>query len=326
MANKIRDSRLFWLIKNICCLVRCDVYKEIETLKYHQEHFMDNDGKIYLNHLRWKIVNHFTVNPELRGDYDSEINHIKNTDDLVFPYKKIKTISEPVIAGMDSVLNMPFVVHRGKRLYFPSQMTVKNAIGAYLNYIENECILGGGYREKEPHKYESEKVKVEDGDVLLDIGCAEALFALEHIDKIKKAYLIESNPYWTDALNATFKPYADKVEIVKKYISDKDTEDSICLESLLKNEKTANVFIKMDIEGYEHLVIKSSFKFLSGIKNVKIACCTYHRSNDFDEISTLLKDNRFRIEASDGYMIFPFGDELKPPYFRKGILRAKNNP
>ena len=81
----------------------------------------------------------------------------------------------------------------------------------------------------------------------------------------------------------------------------------------------------MDIEGYEHLVIKSSVKFLSGTKNVKIACCTYHRSSDFDEISTMLKDNGFSIEASDGYMIFPLGDELKPPYFRKGILRAKNN-
>lgn len=320
----IRNSRLFWLIKNICCLVRCDIYKEIETLKYKQDNFADNDGRVYLNILRRKIVGYYMVNPELQGEYSRELNHIKNSDDLIFPYKKIKSMDAPV-AAMDSEVNMPYVIHNGKRLYFPSQIKLEQAKYLYRNYIENECILGGCYREKEPHKYESESVKVADGDLLLDIGCAEALFTLEHIEKIKKAYLVESDPYWADALNATFKPYADKVTIVQKYISDKDTEESTTLETLLKNEVTDNIFIKMDIEGCEHLVIKSSVKFLASIKNAKIACCTYHRGNDFNEISALLKGNGFSIEASDGYMIFPLGDELRPPYFRKGVLRAKNN-
>jgi hypothetical protein len=317
----LHNSRLFWLIKNICCLVRCDIYKEIETLKYNQEH----DELIYLSLLRRKILGYFMVNPELQGEYSSEINHIKTTSDLIFPYKKLKTIGDPM-ARMDFEINMPYVLHNGKRLYFPTQVKTEQASNLYRNFIENECILGGGYREKEPHKYESDTIKVEDGDVLLDIGCAEALFTLEHIEKIKKAYLVESDPYWADALKTTFKPYADKVTIVKKFISDKDTEESITLETLLKNEKTDNVFIKMDIEGYEHLVIKSSIKFLAGKKNAKIACCTYHRHSDFNEISAVLKENGFSVEASDGYMIFPFGGELQPPYFRKGVLRAKSNP
>lgn len=316
----LRNSRLFWLIKNICCLVRCDIYKEIETLKYNQEH----DELIYLGLLRRKIIGYFMVNPELQDEYSREINHIKTTDDLIFPYKKIKTIAAPV-ANMDLENNMPYVLHNGKRLYFPAQVKLEHAVSLYRNFIENECILGGGYREKEPHKYESDTIKVEDGDVLLDIGCAEALFTLEHIEKIKKAYLVESDPYWADALNATFKPYADKVTIVKKFISDKDTEESITLETLLRNEKADNVFVKMDIEGYEHLVIKSGVEYLAGKKNAKIACCTYHRHNDFNEISAVLKANGFSVEASDGYMIFPLGDELQPPYFRKGVLRAKSN-
>lgn len=322
MTNKIRNSRLFWLIKNICCLVRCDIYKEIETLKYKQVHFADDDGRVYMNHLRRKIIGYYMVNPELSGDYNNEIIHIKKTNDLIFPYKKIKTI-EHVSAGMDSDLRMPYVIHNGKRLYFPSQMTVENIAGIYRNYIENECILGGGYREKEPHKYESEHIKVEDGDVLLDIGCAEALFALDHIEKVKKVYLIESDPYWVDALNATFKPYASKVSIVRKYISDKDTDNSITLKTLLQNDESDSLFIKMDIEGYERMVIDSSIKFLAGKKKVKIVCCTYHRANDFTELSDLLTSNGFRTEASDGYMIFPFGGELQPPYFRKGVLRAE---
>lgn len=39
--------------------------------------------------------------------------------------------------------------------------------------------------------------------------------------------------------------------------------------------------------------------------------------------NALLTSNGFRTEASDGYMIFPFGGELLPPYFRKGVLRAE---
>ena len=262
------------------------------------------------------------VNPELQGEYSSEIKHIKNTDDLIFPYKKNKTIEDPV-AEIDLEVNMPYVIHNGKRLYFPTQVKIEHAINLYRNFIENECILGGGYREKEPHKYESSTIKVDEGDVLLDIGCAEALFTLEHIEKVKRAYLVESDSYWADALNATFRPYADKVTIIKKFISDKDTKESITLETLLKNENTNNIFIKMDIEGYEHLVIRSSVEFLASKKNVEIVCCTYHRDNDFNEISAVLRDNGFSVEASDGYMIFPFGGELQPPYFRKGVLRAE---
>lgn len=315
----IRNSRIFWLIKNLCCLVRCDIYKEIETLKYKQNHFADK----YYALFKCKISGYYMVNPELQGKYSKEINHIMTSDDLIFPYSKIKTIEKPILAEMDTRLNMPYVIHNGKRLYFPSQMTVDNAVSVYRNYIENECILGGRYREKEPHRYESESVKVEKDDILFDIGCAEALFALEHIEAIKKVYLIESNAYWADALNATFKPYADKVIFVKKILSDKDTDNTISLETLLKNEESDNYFIKMDIEGYEHIVIKSSIKYLTNVRNMKIACCTYHRHNDFDELSMILQQNGFYVEASDGYMIYPFGDELQPPYFRKGVLRAK---
>ncbi|MBR4620615.1 MAG: FkbM family methyltransferase [Salinivirgaceae bacterium] len=292
-------------------------------MKYQQQKITtDSDGLIYMGILKRKIIEYYMVNPELPGDFSNEISHIKNTNDLIFPYKKTKTI-EHVSAGIDSDLQMPYVIHNGKKLYFPAQMTIDNAIGTYRNYIENENILGGGYREKEPHKYESEQIKVEDGDVLLDIGCAEALFALDHIEKVKKVYLIESDPYWIDALNATFKPYADKVTIVRKYISDKDTENSVTLKTLLQNDESDSLYIKMDIEGYERMVLDSSIKFLAGKKKVKMACCTYHRAKDFDELSALLASNGFRTEASDGYMIFPFGGELQPPYFRKGVLRAE---
>ncbi len=324
MLNKIRNTRLFWFIKNICCLFRCDIYKELTEINYKQEHYLEkHHWDIYYSVLKQRILGYFSFNPEHACHYQKEIEFLKHNDELIFPYSPIKKL-ENIDSGIDNETKLPFIVHQGKRLFFPTNMSAPFAKTLYKNFIETECILGGGYREKAPHQYESENVHISDGDILLDIGCAEALFALDHIEKVKKVYLIESDSYWTDALKATFKPYADKVVFVNKLISDTDSENTTTLLSLLKDDINESIFIKMDIEGYEQMVLKSSIDFLKSITNIKIACCTYHRQNDFDEISELLNNNGFKIEASDGYMIFPQG-EINPPYFRKGIIRSQKS-
>ena len=61
-----------------------------------------------------------------------------------------------------------------------------------------------------------------DSDVLADFGAAEGNFTLAVIDRIKKAYLFEYDPEWIEALRLTFKPWQDKVEIVPKFVSDKN--------------------------------------------------------------------------------------------------------
>lgn len=321
MLNKIRNTRLFWFIKNICCLFRCDIYKELAEIKQQHNIIVRNDfWEIHLGLLKRQLTSYYSYNPDKAKEYLKELEYIQRGQDLVFPYPPIKKINN-IKSGMDNITGMSFIIHKSKRLFFPNETTTLSAQNSYKYLIETECILGGGYREKAPHQYESENVHISDNDILLDIGCAEALFALDHIEKVKKVYLIESDPYWADALKATFKPYADKVVFVNKLISDTDSENTITLSSLLKNDTNESIFLKMDIEGYEQMVLKSSIDFLKSINKIKIACCTYHRQNDFDEISDLFNENGFWTEASDGYIIFPQG-EVNPPFFRKGLLRA----
>lgn len=138
----------------------------------------------------------------------------------------------------------------------------------------------------------------------------------------RKAYIIESDTLWVESLKNTFAEYKDKVVIVQTLVSDRDTSTTKTLSSILKSEKAENLFIKMDIEGYEYQTLQSSLDFLSTKQRVKIACCTYHNQDDYEKISNLLNKYNYTCELSDGYMLFPLKDDLKPPYFRHGLIRA----
>ena len=71
-------------------------------------------------------------------------------------------------------------------MYFPETYPVNWAEDLYKNYIETENILGGNYKEKSPHQYQTDEFYIKEGDILLDIGSAEALVALDVIEKVKK--------------------------------------------------------------------------------------------------------------------------------------------
>ena len=54
---------------------------------------------------------------------------------------------------------------------------------------------------------------------LLDVGAAEGFFALSVIEHVKEIILFECDVEWIKALEATFKPWKDKVFIINKYVS-----------------------------------------------------------------------------------------------------------
>ena len=70
--------------------------------------------------------------------------------------------------------------------------------------------------------YLSDNFTVQQDDVLLDVGSAEGIFALTHIEKLKHVVLFERNAQWVEALEATFAPWKEKVTIIRKYVSDCD--------------------------------------------------------------------------------------------------------
>ena len=112
-----------------------------------------------------------------------------------------------------------------------------------------------------PHCYFNNNFHVSDGDVFIDVGCAEALSSLENVHIAKKLILFECNPIWEKPLSQTFRPYADKVKIVHQMIGDKTEIDYTTLDDALRDEYEENLFIKMDIEGYETKALAGAEKF-----------------------------------------------------------------
>ena len=263
--------------------------------------------------------------PELRQECDYILHNLNIPDEWFIPYPILKSF-ERIVSGYDRKLGLPFVVYEDKRLYFPSSYSEELCASIFKGFMEKECLLGGVYREKQPHQYESDQCKVESGNTLVDVGCAEGLFTLGHIEQIEKAYLIEGNANWIPALKATFSDFMDKVVIINKYVSNYDSDKTITLNTILPDKGDKQIFVKMDIEGGEKEVLFGNMDYLKSLSNVKMAVCTYHRQDDADLFAKLFNELGFQYEFSDGYMYIHRSDFIPfYPYFRHGVIRAWKN-
>lgn len=255
--------------------------------------------------------------------YKEEIYYLRdNMEYCMLPYDYSSPINCTIIAQRDIESNDLFVLHNGKRLYFPREFTNHMAEENYQNLVASEGILGSGKRRESPHSYVNNRHYVEHGDVVLDIGCAEGLFALDNAEKAGHIYLFEPEERWQRPLQATFNPYANKTTIISKLVSSHNSETSMRLEDAVKLDGDEVCFVKMDIEGYEREVLKDSKDFFTSHK-VKLSCCLYHNQEDEEVIVGMLKEWGYKISLSDGYML-PLVGDLKPPYFRRGMVYARN--
>lgn len=139
----------------------------------------------------------------------------------------------------------------------------------------------------------------------MDVGAAEGIFALDTIEYIEHVYLFECEEEWMDALNATFEPWKEKVTIVKKYVSDVDEGDFITLDSFFNNNFSSlpkNLFIKMDIEGFELKALKGCINTLQRCKNSSGSISIYHKREDERDIQSFFEDLSFKTSITPGYI------------------------
>lgn len=257
-----------------------------------------------------------------RREYQREISRLLALGRFtVYPSQDDMTVE--VESGFDDSLRLPYVIHKGKHLYFPRKYSVAQAVEAYKGYICGDRLLGKG-EDFAPHQYQSKDFQVHDGDVVVDVGCAEALFSLDVIELASKVYLIERDGIWKAPLRATFAPYKDKTVFVQKLVSDKDSRTTVSLPSLLKCEPSSPLFIKMDIEGYEPKVVRTLLPLLRERDGITLSCCTYHNNEDAAILEQLFQQVGYRYEFSKGYMLFARYDQPAAPYFRHGVIRASN--
>jgi hypothetical protein len=283
-------------------------------------------GALFLKHNRQVLLDAILFKHEGNKEYQEELIFLKEKKEIVpFPYKSLKTIGS-VISGYDSIKKLPYVVHKDRRLYFTRSWSEEKAVKEYKNFIESENILGGSYIEKAPHQYQTESFYVKNNDLLIDAGCAEALFTLDVLDKVRKVILFESDPIWFDPIKATFEKEmaSGKVVLIEKNIAEKETAKSVTLSSVLENEDYKGLFIKMDIEGYEPEVVRSCEGWMKSDKDIRFSCCTYHNEKDAEVLKAIFERNGYQTGFSDGYVLFSRDKLIKYPYFRKGIIRASN--
>lgn len=219
-------------------------------------------------------------------------------------YKKIQ-----ITVFRDKTENLPYVIHNGKRLYF-QQTTLDRHIKKYYRGLLTEQDLNS------PHRYLKSFDQLK-GKTLLDCGAAEGIFGLDAIDFVEKLYLFECQEKWIAPLQATFKPWKDKVEIVKKYVGGIDEGEFTTIDSVLKNKNQDNIHIKMDIEGYELPALNGTKNLLTKGHFISLSVCTYHKENDAEEISSFFEQLGYSYEFTYGFLYIH-------PYLRKTVCRANN--
>ncbi len=310
MFDTISNIRFKYLFRNLCYLFTRDLTADMQQ------------SELRLDALYQKIV-HLPM--PLARDYQDEIAYLKQAGWATFPYPLIRSLPG-VTSGRETGSGLPFVVHQGKRLFFPRTWSRQRVETVYRGYIETEGIVGEGYRSKTPHRYQTDDFQVRTGDVVVDIGAAEGLFALDVIDKAKRVYLFECDPVWRKPLQATFAPYAAKVSIINKAVGERDTRRVVRMATCLRDELNEPLFIKMDIEGAEVPVVEASRAWLSEATQLRLCCCTYHRLHDAERLKSLLDDMGYHTAFSEGFMLYSKDRIQQKPYFRHGLIRAHKIP
>lgn len=225
-----------------------------------------------------------------------------------YPYPfalKYKKIS--IQTFRDDQHELYYVVHAGKRLYYPSQ--TKNIAEGYRFLIMEQDICS-------PHRY-LEDINRLKGKTILDMGASEGIFTLNAIEIIEHAYLFECEEQWVNALNATFAPWKEKITIVTKYVSDRNDENTITIDQFLDGKDKANLFLKMDIEGYEQAALKGAEKTIQEARDIDFSICTYHNEEDAVQIARFFRKYSIETELTEGLIYFEHD-------FRKAIIRRKS--
>jgi len=274
--------------------------------------------KILARRLPLSIFKYYKSHPEeaLSPEIKPMLDYLRTNPISMLPYPfQDQYKAENIEVFDDPESGLKYVLLDGKRLYFKRRWN-KGKIQKVHNDLLKEQDL------QSPHRYLGKNFLFDEGEVLVDAGAAEGFFALSMVEKASQLVLIEAGKEWIEPLHATFKPWKEKVTILHKFVGDRSGSKHITLDEMITpGEK--GIFLKVDIEGAELLLLKGAKRILSEQKSLKIAICTYHKEQDEKELTAFLSRYPFEMAPSEGYMLPVFDKKLKAPFFRRGLIRAK---
>lgn len=275
--------------------------------------------KLLLSRLQKQIPAYHEASAGFETDPERKevVEFIKEQGVQIFPYHFTKKYQQDTISVYhDDDCGMKYVLQDGKRLYFKRKWSAQRIKKSYHDLTLEQDPMS-------PHRYLSSSFQLDEKDVLADFGAAEGNFTLSVIEKIKKAYLFEYDPEWIEALQMTFKPWKDKVEIVPKFVSDKNDAKHCSGDVFFEGKELT--FMKIDVDGGERGLLKGFEKTIDQAQTMKIALCTYHQHEDEQEFTAWLNSKNYKVVPSKGYMIFHYDKKLKAPYIRRALIRATKN-
>jgi len=268
---------------------------------------------------------YFLKNPMQKKQFEEELAYLNSSftaapgvekkNYAILPYPFVFNYDyTKVPVHKDEAAGMFYVKMDGKNLYYHKGFTNIADVQKSFTFICAE------QDPKSPHLYMPKDFFVSEDDAVADFGAAEGNFSLMVVDKVRELFIFEADPIWIEALQMTFSPWKHKVHIINKFVGDDQSDNTIRVRDFFKNKKLD--FLKMDIEGMEVRVLTDSVSFLKERK-LKMIVTTYHGHSDAAIINHLLQINGYNTSFSDNYMLFIY-DELRPPFFRKAIIRASN--
>lgn len=212
-----------------------------------------------------------------------------------FPYDFAEDYSRISIeVHMDKELGMLYVVHKGKKMYFPRTYTRDMVARLYRALLLEQDV-------RYPHHY-VDNVEEFQGRVLLDVGAAEGMISLDAVEQARFVYLFECEHQWVEPLLATFKPWKDKVMLVQKKVGDVCQGDVVTLDHFFQDKPCESLFLKMDIEGAECRALHGARTLFFRARDMEFAICAYHRKNDLRDISAFLDGFRCEYAPRQGFI------------------------
>lgn len=297
-------------------MILAAAYKEIERQIMEEYPWMAGRTGSPLLFTRYRLMSRY------QGTNDSEIievtDYLKDHSLQIFNYPFTSRYhNNDYVINYDSEKELFFTVFENKKMYFARFFRQKEEVQSYYRQIMME-------QDKDsPHRYLTEQFGVDENSIVVDAGVAEGNFALSIIDKVKRIYLFEPDFDWAEALKYTFEPYADKVVIVNKYLSDYTDSHTAMLDTYLEGQQVD--LIKLDIEGEEYHALQGAKQIISSSNKMKCVVCTYHQEYDYAVINQLFGEWGYKSEASKGYMWFPYDKNVvySLPSLRRGLIRAE---
>lgn len=211
-----------------------------------------------------------------------------------------KTVAGKYIQKIEPVEKYNKVYLEGIKepMYYPNDIHEHS-----LHMVVVECFNPNNW-----HYYEIPQTTVAPGDVVIDCGAAEGLFALKIYQRCKKVYVIEPLSKFVETMHKTFEK-ATNVEILPVAISDTEYSTSISnndissalsdkgegelvqvttLDKLFLDKNIPVNYLKMDLEGHDYKALVGAENLIKKYKP-KIAITTYHDVNHASQIETFLK-------------------------------------